>query len=438
MQSDTTAPPVGRPPQQPKSRPKLRQAAVLWAPLALVVTVFAAIAFAYSVSVPVYDAPDEPAHVAYAHYIASETSLPDMTDSYVAYEPPLYYTIGGITLKLFGLDSIPQNATNPNRGLPDQRVYLTVHMLRWISVLFGAGALVFIYLIALTIFPQRKLLALSVTATAGLVPQFAFTSGYAANDIPAVFFATAVVFCSLRLLREPRLKWAGAAAVALALGGLTKSSVVVVAAVPLLACLLAPVPLGAKGKMLAVMIALPAAVAGPFYLRDIIQWGAVYPNDLLPLQTQPRGILDPRYRTIFLPTLRQSYWYYGGWLTVALSPILYDILNVVSVLAVGGAISAFVSRQFSEFQHRAMLLLALTIVLAFLGTLYISVFLDFQPQGRYLFPAQAAFAMLFTFGIGALFSRDHQRESPAVLAMPVMLLALNFSILLINLPRARP
>ncbi|MDO8615952.1 MAG: glycosyltransferase family 39 protein [Dehalococcoidia bacterium] len=414
-----------------------------------VVSGFMVLAFAYSVSVPIYEAPDEPAHVEYAHHIASETSLPDMSDSYEAWQPPLYYTIGGVTLKIFGLDSIPQNAINPQLGLqsnayihgtheafPYSGGYLTVHVLRWISVLFGAGALVFIYMIAITIFPQRKLLALSVTATAGLVPQFAFTSGYATNDIPAVFFATAVVFCGLRLLREPHLKWAGAAAVALALGGLTKSSVVAVAAVPLLACVLAPVTLRAKGKMLAVMIALPAVVAGPFYLRNIIQWGAVYPDDLLPFPTHPRGILDPGYRQIFLPMLRQSYWYYGGWLTVVLSPILYDILNVASVLAVGGAVSAFVSRQFSEFQHRAMLLLALTIVLAFLGTLYISVFMDWQPQGRYLFPAQAAFAMLFTFGIGALFSRDHQRESPAVLAMPVMLVALNVSILLINLPRA--
>ncbi len=419
-----------------------------WLPLACIISLFAVFAFAYSVRVPVYEAPDEVAHVKYAYYIATENRLPDMSDSYEAWQPPLYYAIGGITLKVFGLRSIPQLELNPNgatqvnsdihgtnEGFPYSEPFLAVHVLRWMTILFGAAALVFVYLISLTVLPERKLLALASAATAGLVPQFTFTSGYVSNDVPAMLFATVTIYFGLRLLREPRFKWAAAAAAALTLGGLTKSSVAAVACVPLLTCIFAPLSLREKAKLLAMIAGLPAAIAGPFYLRNIIQWGAIYPAHLL-WSTSPRPIWDPVYRGVFWSTLRDSYWYLGGGLNIPLSPILYDVLNVAGVLAVGGVIVAFVSRKLSQFQQTSLLLLALTIVCAFLGILYYCVFLDFQPQGRYLFAAQAAFAMLFTFGIGALFSRDPQREHPAVLVMPVMLALLNISILLINLPNA--
>ena len=438
------SPPRGAAP--PASR--LRETALSWAPIAAIVAGFLALAFSYSVQVPVYEAPDEIAHAQYANFLATHTRLPDIPQSYEGWQPPLYYAVGGLALRALGLDSLPSLEVNPSRGaesnfyfhtadesFPYSDPALAVHVLRWITALFGAATLVVVYLTALLLFPQRKLLAFSAAATAGLVPQFAFMSGSVDNDMPAVFFASLVTYFGLRLLKEGHVVWGLGAAVALSLGGLTKTTALWSGVVPLLAIFMSPAPWPRRGQMLSLLIALPLSTAGLFQLRNLIIWGDVWPGDLIG-GSRPLDLWDPAYRRVFLGLVRESYWYMGGWMSVKLSPIIHDALNVISVLALGGVIVAFVSNQLSAFQRQGLLLLGLLCVVALLCIVYVGVRMDFQPQGRYLFVAQPGFAILFTLGLGALFSRDVRVDHPMTLALPLVLIAVNVSIFTINLPRA--
>ncbi len=419
-----------------------------WLPLVAIVAGFLVLASSYSVQVPVYEAPDETAHAQYANFLVTHAQLPDIPQSYEGWQPPLYYAVGGLALKMLGLDSLPSLAVNPNRGIepnflihtsaesfPYSDSVLSVHVLRWISALFGAATLVVIYFTALMLFPKRKLLAFSAAATAGLVPQFAFMSGSVDNDIPAVFFGSLVIYFGLRLLKEGSLACGLGAALALSLGGLTKTTALWAGVIPLLAIFLSPTSWPRRGQLLSLVTALPLATAGLFQLRNYLVWGAVLPGEVL-AGSRPLDLWDPAYRRVFLGLLRESYWYMGGWMSVRLSPIIHDALNVISVLALGGVIVAFVSNQLSAFQRQGLLLLGLLCVVALLCIVYFSVRMDFQPQGRYLFVAQPGFAILFTLGLGALFSRDLRVDHPMTLALPLVLIAVNVSIFTINLPRA--
>jgi hypothetical protein len=421
-----------------------------WLPLVLTVALFVAISTAYNVVVPVYEAPDEKAHARYVITLAEEGRLSefDHPEDYEAWQPPLYYALGAALLKLLALESPPLLEPNlsfpvetaslihaPDEGFPYNEPILAAHLLRGLSTLFAAGAIVFIYLTALALFPGRRLLAWTAAATAGLVPQFAFIGGTVSNDAASVFFAAATVYFGMRYMGDQRFVWLFMSAVALSLGGLTKSTALIAGVVPLVGLMRSPMPWQERARYAAVLVLLPLAVGGWFYARSFIIWGALFPEHLFP-PLNARPIWDPVYRTIFVPWLRDSYWYWGGLFNVRMSPILYQMLDFLSALAVAGVIVTFVSGRLSSFQRRGLLLLALLPILALAGILYFSVTVGFQPQGRYLFIAQPGLAILMTLGLSALFSRNVERDHPVIVTIPAVLLAMNVYILVVVLPRA--
>jgi hypothetical protein len=418
-----------------------------WAPLVLVLATFITVSTVYNVSVPLYEAPDEIAHAHYVKVIAEDGELPrfESVREYEAWQPPLYYAAGAAILKLFSLDSPPRLAWNPKFGpetenfvhtaredYPYSGPVLSVHVLRGLTTLFSAGAIIFIYLTALLIFPERRLLALCAAATASLVPQFAFMSASVNNDAPAVLFAAGTVYFGLRSLRDDRNIWVVLAAVMLSLGALTKLSILAVAVVPVAAVLLQGGPWWRKPFRLWVLAAIPLLAAGWFYLRSMELWGTVYPANLFWPQ-QPLPIWDEAYLTVLPEDLTESFWYMGGPMLLRISEPIYLALDAIVGLALVGVIVAFIRSEWTSFQRRSLMLLALLPFIAIAMVLYFSVAYHFQGQGRYLFAAMPAFAVLVPLGIGALFSRD--RDSPAMLLMPLLLLAVNVSILTTTLPQ---
>jgi hypothetical protein len=426
----------------------VRERVAAWLPLGAILLAFAIISTAYNLGVPLYEAPDEAAHARYVQSIASEGELPRLrsAEEYESWQPPLFYAVGAAALKLLALDSPPNLEWNP--GFPSQKNnYLhtsdedwpysepvkAAHVLRGISMLFGAGTLVFIYLAALVIFPARRLLALSAAATAGLIPQFAFIASTISNDAASVFFAAATVYFGLRHLRDGDRMSLLAAGLMLSLGALSKLTAVVTVVVPAAAVLYHQRLSREALLQLGVLAVIPAVLAGWFYIRSLILWGDFFPSDRLPW-LDPDPIWDPSYRTIFLDHLRESFWYVGGAFNVRLDPIVYNLLDFACVLAIAGLIACFITSRFSRKELRAVPLLLVLPVLALATVLYFSVTEDFQTQGRYLFVAMPAFAILLPLGIGALFTREGVRDHPVMLALPLLLIVINVGVLAKTLP----
>ncbi|MGH9194221.1 MAG: ArnT family glycosyltransferase, partial [Acidimicrobiia bacterium] len=402
------------------------------------VTGFLALSIAYNVTVPLYEAPDEIAHGRYITSLAEYNKLPefDVPADYESWQPPLYYAVGAGTLKLFGLGPLPELPENPNRqqisghlhtideSFPYSEPVLAVHVLRGISGLFGAGAIVFIYLSSMLLLPERKLLALSAAATAGTVPQFAFISSSVSNDSASVFFAAATIYFALRYMKDTRDAWLVMAAIALSLGALTKGTTVIAGAVPLGVLLFSALQWRQKVRHLVILGALPLFIAGWFYARSVLLWGAVYPEHLF-WTLSPKDIWDPIYRLYFPGILRHTYWYAGGNLGVSMSPTVYDLLDVVSALSLAGVIVTVIYAKLLAIQRQALVLLAILPVLATIGIVYFSVTVEWQPQGRYLFVAHPALAILLPLGLAALFARNRDEDHPISAALPALLLAIN-------------
>jgi 4-amino-4-deoxy-L-arabinose transferase-like glycosyltransferase len=427
----------------------VRLRAAPWLPLAAAVVLFVAVSTGYNVATPLYEAPDEAAHALYAGSIAERGELPRFeTDfEYESWQPPLYYAVGAAALKLAALDPPPVLTTNPNyppeinnyvhtssEDFPYSEPVLAVHVLRAVNTLFSAGTVVLIYLTAILLFPARRLLALTAASTAGLIPQFAFISATVSNDPSATFFTSAAAYFGLRLLDEDRQTWLLLAVLSMSLGALAKLTALIGGVIPLGAVLLSSQGWDKKTRSLALLALGPLVLAGWFYVRSILLWGAVYPVDLF-WPGHPKPIWDPVYRTIFLHAVRDSFWYVGGPYVLHLKQIIHDVLDVLSVIGLAGVIVSFRRLGLSTFQKRGLLLLLPLPVLVFAMLIQFSVMYGFSPQGRYLFPAMSAFAILLPLGLSTVFSRD-DRDSPLMLALPAVLLAVNVHIFAITLPGA--
>jgi 4-amino-4-deoxy-L-arabinose transferase-like glycosyltransferase len=410
--------------------------------------VFVVVSTAYNVRVPLYEAPDEAAHARYVESIVSDGELPrfETHDEYESWQPPLFYAAGAGALLLLQLDSPPELAWNPRFPLqknnyihtddeewPYSGPVLSAHVLRGVSMLFGAGTVIFIYLTALLVFPGRRLLAFAAAATAALLPQFAFISSTVSNDAASFFCAAAVVYFGLRHLREGRDFWLLFAVLALGLGLLSKTTVWIAGIVPFVSVFYHSRGVGHIGVRLVMLLMIPPVVAGWFYIRSVALWGEPFPGYLM-FWMEPRPIWDSYYSTIFLQDLSRSFWYVGGAFNVKLDPLVYDILSGTFVLAIAGLIVSFASSRFNVDEKRAVLVLTALPLLALGTVLYFSITQDFQTQARYLFVAMPAFAILLPLGVGALFTRESVRDHASMLALPAILLVTNIWILADTLP----
>ena len=422
----------------------------LW--LCVVIAAFVVISTAYNFVVPLYEAPDEYAHGLYVRTLAEEGKLPGFkrVEEYESWQPPLYYALGAGMLRLLALEPPVIAQRNPefpaqsahetiaaDTDFPYKGPVLSVHLLRGLSTLFGAGTILFVYLTALCLFPGRRLLAWCAAAVAGLVPQFAFISASMSNDAAAGFFAAATAYCGIRYYTNAEFQWLLVSAAALSLGGLTKSTALVAGIIPFMAVAFSNLPLEHKVRHASVLTLFPLVFAGWFYARSVIIWGAIYPKELFePGVNESRPIWDAVYRTIFVPSLRDSYWYWGGWFNVRMSQIVYDVLNLIAGLALAGVVVSFVKGKLSRSEGAGLLMLGSALALAFIGVIYVSWNISFQPQGRFLFVGQTAVAILLPFGLGALFSRNRLQDHPALVGLPLLLLAVNVYILAVVIPRA--
>ncbi|MCB9421593.1 MAG: DUF2142 domain-containing protein [Ardenticatenaceae bacterium] len=222
--------------------------------LLLILLLYLAIALAYSIVTPLFEAPDEHWHYFTAQYIADTGHLPviPLDDSYdewlsqEAAQPPLYYLLGSllitpidtadareqIQLNLFAwignataLANVNRFIHTPYEAWPWQGLVLATHLLRGLSVLLGLGTLLCIYGSGRFFWPEQENRALLATALVAFLPQFDFIHGAISNDTLITFLSSLVIWQLLRLwftvVTPPRLLLLG---ITLGLAALTKNA----------------------------------------------------------------------------------------------------------------------------------------------------------------------------------------------------------------------
>ncbi|HEX2916507.1 MAG TPA: DUF2142 domain-containing protein [Chloroflexia bacterium] len=430
-------------------------------PFLLTLALYLYCAVSYSLTVPAWEAPDEPAHFAYTHHIRISGGPPiqsfkeGQNEVETGHHPPLYYYIGNILTLPFNISDFSHIRTNPyfsfsnNDGGPNRMEHgneaqlypstlTALHIMRLSSVLFGVGTLICIYASGLLVFGGTgwrwasggRLPATVAAAWVGLLPQFAFLSGAANNDNLVIFFCCLTFWLCLRLallspqeskFHRPFFVWLG---IVVGLGLLAKYNEVTF--IPLVGLALAIAAWKRRDWRFFLWGALISGascvgVAGWWFLRAQILYGdpagwSMWRSSYNSIDQSKDFKLTGEFLAHSWERWFNSFWGYFGWFNLPFEPQLYKWLARFSALAglsllglvlslLAGYILAKRGRKLSlpGYDNRTglgLLFVALTILfVGFSAFNYAVTFGDAGTQGRYLFPALPALALALSAGL---------------------------------------
>ena len=412
---------------------------------ALLVATYVVVAVAYSVIVPIYEAPDESGHFDLIVHLINTKSLPvqDIEQRNYAHHPPLYYILAAIPASLadvndvssmpqlkpeFHWPSIDDPAVASHKTaetFPYHGRVLAIHLSRAVSVLCGALTVILTIAIGWLLFPRLQEVGLLAAVLVAFNPQFLFTNGAVTNDGLVVAACTGVLWQLLRTLQRPeRLRewvflgmWAAAAVLAKSVG-------LVVCGVVCLSWLI----WSARRKTPALSIKSGVAVgltfvllAGWWFVRNQVLYGdplgwQVYQQawaEVLRVVPLTVGELPSLYDTQF-----RSFWGVFGWMNVFPGNWLYTTARALMFGGVTGWIVALrigETRSFANLQKGAVALFGTYIILQEAFIVYQNtVHNTSHAQGRYLFPVIAPLMLLTAFGITSFVSRRYARVTLGV------------------------
>lgn len=440
-------------------------------PLTVILVVYLVIGGLFSVRVPAWQNPDEPAHWNYTRQFVQMGLLPviepadwdvklvplgpDQRDvpvdqlTYEDHQPPLFYLV-----------------TSPAYAFTNGNLIA----MRLASLLIGALTIIFAYLTIAIIFPTHLYLAAFVAAFIALLPQHLFImSGYN-NDSLAEALLAMVVYLSVRAIRDDQeIPRGEVIALGIAVGVCFWTKAQAYLALPVAAfalwrtCWNAPDGTRKALRRLLTLGVIAFVIGLPWWLHNLQMYGG---TDFLGLQRhnevvvgQPTtaewilqyglgGVISRLLQTTF-----QSYWGQFGWMTIPLQANLYLLLLAFTLLSAAlfmawwlhgrsarrrlhgqiatktGATIYSPYLVLTETQSRRLTLLAVLMGLTALAFIWYN--LQFvQHQGRYLYPALIPVASAFALGWSFVFSRREGIVRWLWLAVLIGLAAFNGHLLL--------
>ncbi|MCO5245648.1 MAG: glycosyltransferase family 39 protein [Anaerolineae bacterium] len=184
-----------------------------------ILAIYLLLAVAYSVALPLGEAPDEADHYAYIVYLGEHRSLPEGTTVTQSKHPPLYHAAAAALTTWTGLDftflrsnpdALPLGPDKPPNffihttleDFPWTGGPLAMHLARFLSIFFGAVTVWAAWRLGTEVFPERPAIGLLAAAFLAGLPGFLFISASINNDnAAATFGALAVLLCAVTLRR---------------------------------------------------------------------------------------------------------------------------------------------------------------------------------------------------------------------------------------------
>lgn len=344
------------------------------------------------------DAPDEAAHVAYVRAV-HDGRLPSPGDqardprkqSYEWHQPPLYYALAAAAWPL------------GERGM------------RAVSIAFAAAGLLLVLLAARELWPHDPLYAITALALAALIPGHIAINSVVNNDaLLELCFDAALYIGVISLVRGITSGRAVALGAAAGLAVLTKTTGLLL--VPIMLALygilwLRGQPARRVAAHCATTIALLLLLPGWWFARNVRHFGQPVPlgafNAMFGGTAQARDFVGALgwggYAELVANWTFRSFWaVYGTPAGAArgLPAFLPDQVYVVAALLCLVGIAGLVALHFRRIApERAaavrFLLFALGVVVCAFAAFVAKYF---QAQGRYLYPAMLAIAILFAAG----------------------------------------
>jgi 4-amino-4-deoxy-L-arabinose transferase-like glycosyltransferase len=368
----------------------------------------------WSFVVPVFESPDEEAHWQYARHLREARALPVYGPEFVeGNSPPLYYALVApfadatdepTPLWWVGATGQVENAAPPRFYLnasDDFTRYWALRRARIASAALASLTVFFTFLAGreATGSPATGLLAAALVA---FLPQFSFRGMSVSNDALVTPLAAASLYWILKIARRG-FTWRDGLFAVLAMTGalLSKVSAIFVPAVFGFAVLREPGPWPARVRRLAVL-AVGLLLAAPWLIRNQHLYGDPLAVGAMLGAVSPivhvKPITSPYFYTVLPMGLACSFVGLFGWMNLPIPSWAY-----AGYWSLGGlAIAGWARRPPADRRARTALgVLIAFAVLALAVVVRINLSFD-QPQGRYLFPALAAFAVLAAAGLERL------------------------------------
>ncbi|MFN8483079.1 MAG: glycosyltransferase family 39 protein [Anaerolineae bacterium] len=451
--------------------------------------VYLVLAILYAWTTPLFETPDETWHFWYVKHLADGNGLAVVTADerplwrQEGTQPPLYYLLAAAAIR--GVDTtnaadviqrnphanigradLPgdRNSVLPVARAPLQGAAEAAQRARWLSVLLGLVTVLSIYGLARETFPGDTLLPPAAALFAAFIPQFLFLSGSINNDNLIVALSSLALWRLVHWLRRPP-RWGDLLALGV-IGGL--AALAKLSGLALIAFIVAVVAVRALARRSArdllawsaVLLVLPLAVAGPFYWRNFALYGDPLALDIhLTLSGRRTPRPSPWQLFLELDSVRHSIWGVFGWFNVPVPPWVFAVYDALSIAALvglgmgvwrrlrrgdeietqrrkgakeGGQASEPLSRSGRGAGVRDVSILAL--LLAWAAVVFVSLLrwmtLIKSAQGRLLFPALGALAVLAVWGLSQLAPRYRGIVLGGVLAaMGVLAAAIPFLVI---------
>ncbi len=442
----------------------------------VILAAFLALGVAYSLAIPVFEAPDEMNHFAYVKHLVDGYGFPsapavkaDDLPAQESSQPPLYYVSAALAVRLLAPDTkdfaqlLMHNPAFPeiNSDIPidNKNVFIhtqpktfpgvgtarAVRVARVVALAFGLLTVWATYRLGGEAFPERPEVALLAASFVAFTPQFIFISSSVNNDSAVAAASALSLWATVRVMRLGFTR-RRAVALGLALGGagLSKASALVLTPIALVATSAVDAA-GTSGwkqrvrySLLSLVIVI--GVFSPWAIRSWLVFGDPLGTSthLITLSARPvpLGVVEALSQ---LSGAFISYWLAFGWSTILAPDWVYYMFGLIMVIGLGGAAGWGLKRWPDRRQARVRFDLAvLAVLISSLLGIFIALVRWLQLHdaslGRLMFPAISALSVLMA--IGWLFVTRRPRWAAAI---PVGLAALSTSaVAIILLPAYAP
>lgn len=400
--------------------------------LALILSLYLLLAFGHSLLIPIWEAPDEPAHYHLAWRVARGKSYATYEQNYEAYQPRAYYYAASLMIR--ALDKFdpkfsdyylpPHQARNLRKPLPmfhwtsaNYRFLLGVYSLRWMNILFGAAALWLNWKSFRLLVPEKPVLSLAALALGALMPQYLHIMSSVSNDAAGTLAGALLFYLAIRFVQESSLLLGMLSILlALLLPFSTKLTVL-----PVGAALLVIVAwrwffsLRSKSWLVFSVLAVLLS-AGVFYFLfpQIVQtaWNEIDWR----LSGLRRNALTSRYLRAILSQIIWTYWGKVGWLAVGLHAYIVNLLTVLGLT--GMLLSAYrlLKSKTTDRQFNLWLTTWVIGVFTILAVLRNGLSTS-ATQGRFLFPAIGALSILMVAGWHSVLPEQVRHHLPLIVIL---------------------
>jgi hypothetical protein len=405
--------------------------------LLVIFSLYFLLALGYSLLMPLWEAPDEPAHFHLAWRVARKHQYATEERNYEATQPQAYYYFASVIVK--ALDQVNPKFSDfyyPHEfkfnirirerrfdwNAKNYRFLLGVYMLRWINILFGALALWLNWKAICLIALGKPALRLSALTLAALTPQYLHIMSSVNNDALGTLAGALLFYLGLQVVKG-NTAWLSLLAfiLALVLPLTTKLTVLPVSAA-LLIIIAAKWFFSLRQKrwlIISCFIILFFAGILYFFFPNTIQTASSEITWRL-FGLRKKGVTT-EYLKVISSQIIQTYWGKVGWLAVGLPDWIFNSMTALGFI--GAVIHAYKLIKLRTKEPQFVSWMA-TFVIALLTVLAVARngLTTGATQGRLLFPAIGALSLLMVSGWHDILPERYQSRLPLIIISLMFLL----------------